>query len=74
MVCYYDYVLVLIPGVLLGVTTALSVYGTPLLPALFAGSGAAALVVAHALFVRAPTVGERRSVDARPDSRRTDSD
>ena len=74
MVGYYDYVLVLIPGVLLGVTAALSLFGAPPLSALFAGSGAAALVVAHALFVRAPTLGERRSVDARHESRRIDSD
>ena len=55
---YYDYVLALIPGVLVGVTAMLTLFGTPLRAALFAGAGASSLVVGHALFVRAPKVDD----------------
>lgn len=58
MTGYYDYVLALIPGVLVGVTATLALFGTPLRASLFAGSGASLLVVGHALFVRGPVVGE----------------
>jgi len=59
MTGYYDYVLALIPGVLVGVTAALSLLGVPLRGALFLGAGASMVVVAHALFVRTPVVEER---------------
>ncbi|QKY21556.1 hypothetical protein B4589_014670 [Halolamina sp. CBA1230] len=54
MTGYYDYVLALIPGVLVGVTAMLTLFGTPLWAALFAGAGASSFVVCHAVFVRAP--------------------
>ncbi|GAB7095574.1 hypothetical protein JCM30237_27280 [Halolamina litorea] len=68
---YYDYVLALIPGVLVGVTTVLSTVGLPPTSTVLAGGTAAALVVAHALFVRAPAVGERATD---PPAGRTDAD
>ena len=58
MTGYYDYVLALIPGVLVGVTAMLTLFGTPLRAALFAGAGASSLVVGHAMFVRAPVAEE----------------
>lgn len=58
MTGYYDYVLALIPSVLVGVTAMLTLFGVPLRAALFAGSGASSLVVCHAVFVRAPVVEE----------------
>ena len=64
MTGYYDYVLALIPGVLVGVTAMLTLFGTPLRAALFAGAGASSLVVGHALFVRAPTVDDPAAPDA----------
>ncbi len=83
MACYYDYVLALIPGVLVGVTAMLTLFGTPLRAALFAGAGASSLVVGHGLFVRAPTVNGatareavRSSTDsaARPESSSSSTD
>ena len=65
MTGYYDYVLALIPGVLVGVTVMLTLFGTPLRTALFAGSGASLLVVGHALFVRAPVADPGAVPDAR---------
>ena len=59
MTGYYDYVLALIPGVLVGVTAALTLLGAPPLTALFVGAGASTLVVGHALFVRSPVADER---------------
>lgn len=64
MTGYYDYVLALIPGVLVGVTAALSLLGIPLRGALFLGAGASTVVVGHALFVRTPTVDERSRSEA----------
>lgn len=64
MTGYYDYVLALIPGVLVGVTAMLTLFGTPLRPALFAGSGASLLVVGHALFVRGPAVDHPSTAEA----------
>ncbi|MFW5911409.1 MAG: hypothetical protein ACOCQV_01600 [Halolamina sp.] len=59
MTGYYDYVLALIPGVLIGLTAMLTLFGTPLRTALFAGGGASMLVVGHAVFVRGPVGDER---------------
>lgn len=64
MTGYYDYVLALIPSVLVGVTAALSLLGIPLRGALFAGAGASMLVVGHALFVRNPVAEEAPAPDA----------
>ncbi|NHX35530.1 MULTISPECIES: hypothetical protein [Halolamina] len=64
MTGYYDYVLALIPAVLIGVTAALSLLGIPLRGALFLGAGASTVVVGHALFVRTPVADERRTPDA----------
>lgn len=60
MTGYYDYVLALIPSVLVGVTAMLTLFGVPLPAALFAGSGASSLVVGHAVFVRTPVAEAER--------------
>jgi hypothetical protein len=54
MIDYYDCVLALIPGSLLGITLFLSEIGLPFEAAVTVGAGAAALVVGHAVFVNAP--------------------
>lgn len=64
MISYYDYVLALIPGVLVGVTAVLSLLGIPLRGAMFLGAGASTLVVAHALFVRSPVADEPPAPDS----------
>ena len=67
MTGYYDYVLGLIPTALIGVTVLLTLVGLSLSSALPAGAVAAATVVAHALFVRAPV----SDGDALPDAPRS---
>ncbi|RLM63157.1 hypothetical protein DVK05_08220 [Halorubrum sp. Atlit-8R] len=66
MAGYYDYVLGLIPGALIGVTASLTLVGLSLTAALPVGAAAAGAVMAHAMFVRNPVAGEapaRRSLD-----------
>mgnify|MGYP006286534655 FL=1 len=58
MTDYYDYVLALIPGTLLGVAAALSLFGLPLEVALSGGGATSALVVGHAVFVNGPVDDE----------------
>lgn len=58
MTRYYDYVLGLIPAVMLGVTAALFLAGIQLTVALPVGAGAAIVVIGHALFVRVPGQAE----------------
>ena len=67
MTGYYDYVLGLIPAALIGVTALLTLVGLSVTSALPAGAVAAATVMAHAIFVRAP-VGDG---DARADATRS---
>lgn len=54
MTRYYDYVLVLIPVVLLGLTAILLFAGIPQSLAVPVGAGAAVLIIGHALFVNVP--------------------
>jgi len=54
MTRYYDYVLGLIPAVMLGVTAILSLAGIQLTMAVPVGAGAAVLIIGHALFVNVP--------------------
>ncbi|MFW6321406.1 MAG: hypothetical protein ACOC0Z_06100 [Halohasta sp.] len=54
MTRYYDYVLGLIPALMLGVTAILFLTGIQLTMAVPVGAGAAVLVIGHALFVRVP--------------------
>ena len=54
MTRYYDYVLGLIPAVLLGLTAILFLAGVQLTMAVPVGAGAAVLVIGHALFVNVP--------------------
>lgn len=63
MTDYYDYVLALIPGTLLGVAAALSLFGIPLEAALSGGGAMSALVVGHAVFVNGP-IDEQSVPDA----------
>ncbi len=63
---YYDYVLGLIPAVMLGVTLLLFAVGIQLTVALPAGAAAAAVVIGHALFVNVPGELESMSQSARP--------
>ena len=67
MTGYYDYVLGLIPAALIGVTALLNLVGLSLSSALPAGAVAAATVMAHAMFVRAPV-----AADAPADAPRSD--
>jgi len=55
MVQYYDYVLGMIPLVLVGITALLTVAGLDLTAAIPVGAGVAALIIGHALFVNMPT-------------------
>ena len=55
MVQYYDYVLGVIPLVLIGLTGLLTVAGVGLTVALPVGAAVAALIIGHALFVNVPT-------------------
>lgn len=58
MTDYYDYVLALIPGTLLGIAAVLSLIGLPLETALSGGGAMSLLVVGHAVFVNGPVVDE----------------
>lgn len=58
MIGYYDYVLGLIPAALIGVTAALTLVGLSLTAGLSGGALVAGVIVAHALFVKAPVAGE----------------
>ena len=58
MTRYYDYVLGLIPAVILGVTAILSLACIQLTMAVPVGAGAAVLVIGHALFVNVPGQSE----------------
>ena len=51
---YHDYVLGLIPAALLGITALLALAGLSVQMAVPVGGGAAALLIAHAMFVRGP--------------------
>ncbi|TKX75814.1 hypothetical protein EXE46_01575 [Halorubrum sp. GN11_10-6_MGM] len=66
MAGYYDYVLGLIPAVLIGVTAFLTHVGLTLTAALPAGAAAAAAIVAHAMFVRAPVTADAPADASRP--------
>ena len=55
MAQYYDYVLGMIPLVLVGLTALLSIAGLDLTAAIPIGAGVAALIIGHALFVSMPT-------------------
>jgi hypothetical protein len=58
MTGYYDYVLGLIPGALVGITALLDAAGVDPLVAMPVGAAVAALVVGHALFVNGPVAGD----------------
>jgi hypothetical protein len=61
MIGYYDYVLGLIPGALVGLTAFLIAAGMDLLMAMPVGAAVAALVAGHALFVNNPVATEREA-------------
>ncbi|MFC6989108.1 hypothetical protein ACFQJD_11030 [Haloplanus sp. GCM10025708] len=67
MTGYYDYVLGVIPLVLIGITAVLSGVGLQLTQAVPVGAGGAVLVIGHALFVNAP-------VDAPPTAKPVNAD
>jgi len=54
MTGYHDYVLGLIPALVLGPIALSSVVGLPVRVAVAVGGAAAALLVGHAMFVRGP--------------------
>lgn len=58
MMGYYDYVLALIPTLLLGVTGTLTLFGVPFEAAIPAGGVASAAVIAHAVFINGPVVDD----------------
>lgn len=65
MTGYSDYVLGLIPVALLGITFLLFEVGLSMQMAVPIGGGAAAALVAHAMFVRGPVAGTpQRVVDS----------
>lgn len=64
MVQYYDYVLGVIPLVLVGLTALLTVVGFDLTAAIPVGAGVAALIIGHALFVNMPTQPTAETADA----------
>ncbi len=66
MTRYYDYVLGLIPAVMLGVTLLLFMSGIQLTMAVPAGAAAAVLIIGHALFVNVPGEVESMSQSTRP--------
>jgi len=66
MTRYYDYVLGLIPAVMLGVTLLLFMAGIQLTLAVPAGAAAAAFVIGHALFVNVPGEVESMPQSTRP--------
>ncbi len=65
MVQYYDYVLGVIPLVLIGLTGGLSLAGLELTAALPAGAGVAAVIIGHALFVNMPAQPTAESTESR---------
>jgi len=73
MTRYYDYVLGLIPVVLLGVTALLALAGLPMYLAVPAGAGVAVLIIGHALFVNVPT-GVEPAADRRSTVQPTNAD
>jgi hypothetical protein len=64
MVQYYDYVLGVIPLVLVGLTALLSAAGFELTVAIPVGAGVAALIIGHALFINMPTQPTAESAEA----------
>ncbi|RJX42044.1 hypothetical protein DM826_10325 [Halonotius aquaticus] len=64
MAQYYDYVLGVIPLVLVGLTTLLTLAGFELTTAIPVGAGVAALIIGHALFVNMPTQPTAESAEA----------
>ncbi|MFB6127980.1 MAG: hypothetical protein ABEJ79_11895 [Halolamina sp.] len=60
---YYDYILGLIPAVMLGIIASLTAVGLPWTVTVPAGAGASVLLIGHALFVNAP-VGPSTVPDA----------
>ena len=64
MAQYYDYVLGVIPLVMVGVSSLLSIAGLDLTMAIPAGAGVAALIIGHALFVNMPTRPTANTADA----------
>lgn len=73
MTRYYDYVLGLIPAVLLGLTAALLLAGVQLTLAVSVGAGASALIIGHALFVNVPG-GAEPTTDHRTTVQPTNAD
>jgi len=63
MAQYYDYVLGVIPLVLVGLTALLTLVGLDLTAAIPVGAGVAALIIGHALFVNMPTQPTAGSAD-----------
>jgi len=63
MAQYYDYVLGVIPLVLVGLTALLTLVGLDLTAAIPVGAGVAALIIGHALFVNMPTQTTTGSAD-----------
>ena len=61
MTAYHDYVLGLIPAALLGITATLAMTGIPVRLAVPVGGGVAALLFAHAMFVRGPVASSGAS-------------
>lgn len=64
MTGYHDYVLGLIPTFVLGPIAAASLVGLSVQIAVAVGGAAAALVVAHAMFVRGPVPSQTTTVTA----------
>lgn len=62
MVGYYDYVLALIPAMLLGVSGALRLGGHTQTSALIVGGLLAIGITVHALFIRSPVHGTNAAV------------
>ncbi|WP_144921952.1 hypothetical protein [Halorubrum salsamenti] len=72
MTGYYDYVLGLIPAALIGVTAFLNLIGLSLTAALPGGALAAGIIMAHAVFVKAPVTDEARVRNDRAAGRSAD--
>jgi hypothetical protein len=66
MASYYDFVLALIPLSLLGVSGALTGVGLDLTLAVPLGAAVAAVLIGHAMFVRAPIQTADRTVTSDP--------